>query len=46
MANKIDYPLTSALYIFIKPEFTFSHVLTELIPHKVLECSAKGPLFI
>lgn len=41
-----DSPHTSALYIFIRPEFTLSHILTELIPHKTLECSAKGPLFI
>lgn len=41
-----ESPHTSALYIFIRPEFTLSHILTELIPHKTLECSAKGPLFI
>lgn len=44
--NYLQLTRTSALYIFIKPELTLSHVFTELIPHNTLECSAKGPVFI
>ena len=44
--QKTVWPVTSTLYILINPELTFSHAATELIPHSILECSAKGPLFI
>ena len=36
---------TSALYIFMSPELTLVHSGTPLIPHRVLECSANGPVF-
>lgn len=35
---------TSALYILMKPEFTFSQCGTPLMFHSWFECSAKGPV--
>ena len=29
----------------MRPELTFDHSATPLMPHSVLECSAKGPVF-
>lgn len=39
-------PLTSALYMRIRPWFTLDQEGTALMFHSWLECSAKGPVFI
>lgn len=39
-------PLTSALYMRMRPWFTLDQEGTALMFHSWLECSAKGPVFI